>query len=74
MKDRDQRMFELKEMLLSRDYPERLIDSALNRAISIPRKQALKRSKKKKDTQKRPVFAIKYDPRLPAIQTIQAKH
>ena len=49
IEDRDKRIFELKEMLLSRDYPERLIDSALNRATSIPRKLALKSSKKKKD-------------------------
>ena len=61
-------------MLLSRYYPARLIDSALNRATSILRKLALKSSKKKKYTMKIPVFAIKYDPRLPSIQTIQAKH
>ena len=74
MKIEIKRMFELKEMRLSRDHPGRLIDSALNRATSIPRKLALRRSKKKKETTKNPVFAIKYDPRLPSIQSIQAKH
>ena len=29
---------------------------------------------RKKAEQKRPVFALKYDPRMPSIQQIQAKH
>ena len=64
---------ELKNMLLSRSYPERLIQSAIDRAKNIPRKMALKKAYKK-NAVKRPVFAIKYDPRLPSIGSIQAKH
>ena len=72
--DREKRLKELKEMFLSREYPERVIDPALDRARKIPRKIALMRSKNKKESNKRPVFAIKYDPRLPSIPSIQAKH
>ena len=32
------------------------------------------RSQNKKESNKQPVFAIKYDPRLPSIPSIQAKH
>lgn len=66
-------MQELKLQLLARDYPEKLVDSALARAKAIPRKIALK-TVQKKTTKNRPVFAIKFDPRLPAISSIQAKH
>jgi hypothetical protein len=72
-KVRDSRLMELKNMLLSRSYPERLIQSAIDRAKNIPRKMALKKAYKK-NAVKRPVFAIKYDPRLPSIGSIQAKH
>jgi hypothetical protein len=34
---------------------------------------ALRRANKKQED-RRPVFALTYDPRLPAIQSIQAKH
>jgi hypothetical protein len=71
--DRDNRLSELKDMLLHRSYPERLVDSAIQRAIKIPRKIALKKSVSK-NVKKRPVFVIKFDPRLPAISSIQAKH
>ena len=73
--NRDIRLDELKNMLLERSYPERLINSAIDRARKIPRKKALKRTVKvKNDTSKRPVFVVKFDPRLPSISTIQAKH
>ena len=71
--DRDNRLSELKDMLLHRSYPERLIDSAIERARKIPRKIALKKPVPKK-AKKRPVFVIKFYPRLPAIASIQAKH
>ena len=60
-------------MLLARSYPEILVDSAIDRARKIPRHIALKKSKKK-SSKKRPIFAIKYDPRLPNIASIGAKH
>ena len=72
---RDIRFEELKLLLLDRNYPERLIDSAIERARKIPRKRALRKTiKPKNKEQKGPVFAVKFDPRLPSIPTIQAKH
>ena len=72
--DRDKRLGELKELLLARDYPELLIESAIKKALKIPRKIALLKVKTKNTVRNRPVFCLKYDPRLPAIQTIQARH
>ena len=71
--NRDKRMKELKELLLDRDYSENMIDSALEKARKVPRKAALKKVIKKDQT-KRPVFAVPYDPRLPSIPNLQAKH
>ena len=66
---------DLKQRLLSRNYPERIIDSAIDRANKILRHIALRKTKTKTKTKsKRPVFALRYDPRLPAIENIQAKH
>ena len=45
----------------------------LERAKKVPRKAALKKVTKKAQT-KRPVFAVTYDPRLPSINNMQAKH
>ena len=70
---RDIRLAELKQLLLARNYPEPLIDSAVTKARKIPRKIALLKVKDKKSNS-RPVFVVKYDPRLPPIETIQAKH
>ena len=70
---RDLRLKELKELLQARKYPENVIDSAITKARKIPRKIALYKVRKKSE-QKRPVFALKYDPRLPPVQQIQAKH
>ena len=72
-KQRYQRLSELKELLLARKYPEQLIDAAQDKAKKIPRKVALLKVRKK-DTTNRPVFSIKYDPRLPSIQALQSKH
>ena len=36
--DRDKRLGELKELLLARDYPELLIESAIKKALTISRK------------------------------------
>ena len=71
---RDLRLKELKELLLAREYPENLIDRAITKAAKIPRKVALLKVRRKAEDQKRPVFVIKYDPRMPPIQNIQAKH
>jgi hypothetical protein len=63
------RLGELKELLLARDYP------ALMKARSVPRHIALRRIiKSKRGHQKRPIFAIRYDPRLPSLTNIQAKY
>ena len=71
--DREKRFFELKSLLLARGYQERVVDSAISRARAIPRKIALLPNYRKKSTE-RPVFAVSYDPRLPAIPSVQAKH
>ena len=68
-----ERLQELKELLLARKYPEQIIDSAISRAKKIPRKVALTKIRKG-PKQNRPVFSLKYDPRLPPIQSVQAKH
>ena len=41
------RLKEIKELLLSRQYPESLVDRALKKAKQIPRKVALFKVKKK---------------------------
>ena len=66
-------MQDLKQRLLSGKYPERIIDTAIDRANKIPRHIALRKTKTKTKS-KRPVFALRYDPRLQAIENIQAKH
>ena len=71
--NRDKRRLELKKVLQERGYPEQTIDRGIYRARKIPRKIALLKIRKN-TTQNRPVFAIKYDPRLPPLQKIQAKH
>ena len=43
---RDLRLQELKQLLLTRDYPETLIDSSIKKARKIPRKVALLKVKK----------------------------
>ena len=58
---------------MSRGYSERTLDSAIERARTIPRHAALRRVLKKQEG-KRSVFALTFDPRLPNIQNIQAKH
>ena len=67
------RLQELKQVLLARKYPLDIIDGAINKALKVPRKVALLKVVKK-TSKNRPVFALQYDPRLPAIQSIQAKH
>ena len=66
-------MEELRERLLTRQYNKEVVDSALNKARAVPRDRALKISNKPKKTQ-RPVLVVPYDPQLPAITSIIAKH
>ena len=49
------------------------INRAIDRAREIPRHVALRRVIRRQ-ADSRPVFAMTYDPRLPPIQSIQAKH
>ena len=70
---RELRFRELKALLIARDYNHQLVDSAINKARAIPRNIALRKKPKKKISE-RPVFAIKFDPRLPNIPNIQSRH
>ena len=70
---REQRLGELKSFLLERGYKSDRIEAAFKRVRRVPREAALRRVNRK-DENKRPVFAITYDPRLPSISSLQAKH
>ena len=50
-----------------------MITSAINRARDVPRHIAL-RKVAKPNPHKRPIFAVTYDPRLPHIPSLIAKH
>ena len=63
----------LKELLLSRDYKASVANIAIERARSVSREDALKKTEKPTNNQ-RPVFVIQYDPRLPSITSIVKKH
>ena len=71
--DRDKRFLELKNLLLDREYPIRVIDNALEKAKKIPRSFALQKVNNRKQTD-RSIFAVTFDPRLPSIPNLQAKH
>ena len=71
--NKDMRLSELKELLLARNYPESLIDRGIEMAKKIPRKVALMKVKKKA-SENRSIFIAKYDPRIPALEPIVAKH
>jgi hypothetical protein len=62
------------ELLLSRQYRVGMVESAINRAKAISRDNALKKVMSSHQPFRRPVLAVPYDPRLPRIQSIQAKH
>ena len=70
---RENQFLKLKVLMENRGYSQRTIDSAIDRAREIPRQIALRRIIRRQ-TDRRPVFALTYDPRLPPIQSIQAKH
>ena len=67
------RLQDLEELLLAIKYLEDLVDKAINKARKIPRKVALMKVKRN-IKEKQPIFATKYDPRMPALQQIIAKH
>jgi hypothetical protein len=70
---RDKRQDEQKESLVNRDYPNQMVERAITKARRVPRSAALLKVKTKITT-KRPVFVISYDPRLPSVSNMQAKH
>ena len=72
--NRDKRHKEFTGMLLARNYQEYSVKSAISKARSISRHVAQSKLVIKNKTSERPVFAIKFDPRLPSISQIQAKH
>ena len=63
---------EMRKQLMDRGYPN-LLDSAIERAWQIPIKVALRCVNRAKKT-KGPIFAHTYDPRLPPMAQIQARH
>ena len=69
----DKRLEEIKSALMERGYPIRLLDSAIDKARKVPRRVALRPVTRTKDS-KGPVFAHTFDPRLPPISKIKAKH
>ena len=70
---REQRFIELRERLLDRGYAVNTDNSAIDRARKIPREKALKKVNKENKS-KGPVFAVTFDPRLPSIGSIEARH
>ena len=70
---RDKELENLKTLLFERQYKAEIVNCAIEKAKTIPRAQLLK-PKLTKKTNERPVFAVMYDPRMPSLQPIQAKH
>ena len=66
------RLEELKELLISREYRLKVVEDAIERVLKIPRKDALKKTTKKKT--ERTVFVISYNPALPSVSGILQKH
>ena len=64
------RFVELKQLLMERDYRPGMIDAAISKARAVPREKALKHVVQKV-SDRRPVFVVTYDPRLPSIPAIQ---
>ena len=59
--------------MIARDYKKNLVNSAIERALKIPRSEAIKKVLRKRKND-RVVFSIRYDPRLPSIAKIVRKH
>ena len=60
---RDQRLVELKNLLLSKDYKAGIIDAAIAKAKAIPREEALKKVERTAGSS-RPVFVIHFSVEL----------
>ena len=60
-------------MLISRDYPTRVIDNAIERIMQITREESLQRVERRNDSGK-VTFVIKFDPRLPKVSEILHKN
>ena len=58
---------------MQRGYNEQSVDRSIAKAKQVPRHQALKK-RIKKEAEKRPVFAIHFDPRMPSVTNIISKH
>ena len=71
--DRNRRLSELKVMLVEREYKPGMVDAAIARASAIPREKALTKVLKGAE-ERRPIMVVTYDPRLPAIPALLAKH
>jgi hypothetical protein len=67
-----QRLIELKDMLLSRNYNKNIVNAAINRALQLDRTETLKKVAKKPN--ERVVLAVTYNPKLPSISSIVKKH
>ena len=65
-------MSELKDMLVGRHYNKNVVNAAIEKALTIPRLEALKKVTKVKTD--RVIFAITYNPKLPSISKIISKH
>ena len=71
--NREKRFQELKQRLIERGYSEKVIDSAISKARKVPRKIALRKALKPSQSEG-PIFAVTFDPRLPSLGNIMAKH
>ena len=68
--DRERRFSELSKSLVARGYNH---ETAIQKARNVPRERALKKVTTQKQTN-RPVLATPFDPKLPAVSSIIAKH
>ena len=71
---RDKQMEELKEMLVEREYRPAMIDGVIKKARAIPRARAIKLIAQTKQSTKRPIFVVSFEPRLPDLSAITQKH
>jgi hypothetical protein len=67
-----QRLGELKTMLLSRKYNKNVVNAAIEKAWSLDRNQMLKKREKKQND--RVVLALTFNPKLPSVSKIINKH
>ena len=71
---RDNRLKELKQMLIEREYRPGIIDAAIQKARAVPRAIAIRQIAKAPQTSMRPVFVVSFDLRLPDLPNITQKH